>query len=446
MAAIKASDKRIDSKLLNPKKIKMNKTTAIGYLTLSAFIGAFSAYFFVLAANLYSPGLAGISSGIAYTINDIFQANGASWWGAHLSRTSADSIIYWVVYGLFNIPIIYLSTKWFSNRFLGYSVYQFGVNFLFSMAFANMDGLSGGLIDMAHTSEEVKTLAILFFSFVGGIASGTSVGIAFKVGASTMGLDPVAKHISREKNINIGPIISVVAATTTTVFIILRSFIATIEVTPEMIEQMDPTMTLPVAGDLITKIRFEELNGGGFLTATLFSPEYIGSWLFIVSYSIVADAVYSSAKKVELQATTEKTKQISDYLNNSAYHRGHTIATFEGGYTHQERKAIIMVINYDEMYDVVEKIAAIDHKAFIVVKEVFKLYDVHNWTTITDEDREKERKRIIKQELHRSKLEKSAHKRRLRKYNDSKAHAIKEASKSNSSTDKKDSSTESKKE
>ncbi len=426
MAVLQASKKTFDSKLLNPKKIKMSRSKAFGYLTLSAFIGAFSAYFFVLAANLYQPGLAGISSGIAYTFNDLFVANGTAWWGNHLSRTSADSIIYWVVYGMCNIPIIYLSTKWFSNRFLGYSIYQFGVNFLFSMAFANMDGLSGGLINIAELeSDDLRTLAILFFSFVGGIASGTSVGIAFKVGASTMGLDPVAKHISRERNVNIGPIISMVAATSTTIFIIIRSFI--------------PTILDPVTGDMITKVEAE-----GFLTATLFSPEYIGSWLFIVSYSIVADAVYSSAKKVELQATTEKAMEISDYLNNSAYHRGHTIVTFEGGYSHTEKKAILMIINYDEMYDVVEKIAAIDHKAFIVVKEVFKLYDVHNWTTITDEDREKERKRIVKKELHKNKLEYAAHKKEMKKEKEA-AKKEKEALKKQSTSIKKDKSTSIKK-
>lgn len=368
-------------KLLNPQKIKMSKKKSYSYLTLSAFIGAFSSYFFVLAANLYSPGLGGISSGISYTINDIIWANGGQWMS---SRTSADSMIYWLIYIICNIPIIYLATRWFSKRFLTYSLYFFIVNFMISMVFANLNSLSGGLINLSDPSlsKEVVTITILLFSFLGGLASGVSVGIAFKVGACTMGLDPVVKHISRERNINIGPILSMVAATTTTFFVVIRSFI------PSTPGGMSP---------------FKE---EGFLKSTFFSAEYIGSWLFIVAYSVVASAVYSSTKKVEVVATSIKTDEISDYLNNSAYHRGHTILHMEGGYSREIKKAIKMIINYDEMYDVVEKIAAIDHKAFITIKEIFKVYDIHDWKTMTDEDKEKERLLFIKKEKKRMKMEK----------------------------------------
>ncbi len=384
------ASRKADLKLLNPQKIKMSKPKAFAILTLGAFIGAFSSFFFVIAANLYSPGLSGISSGISYTINDILWSTGNSW---GQSRASADAMIYWVVYGLCNIPIIYLTTRWFSNRFLYYSVYYFIVNFIFSMLFANIPGISHGLIDITSLADQnLRAIVILFFSFVGGVASGVAVGLAFKVGACTMGLDPVAKHISRERNINIGPVLSIIGAITTTVFVVGRSFI------PNELG----SSPIDIAHN---NLAVQGLGGSGFLPATLFSPEYVGSWLFIISYSVVADSVYSSAKKVELLATTEKTDEISDYLNASAYHRGHTIVKMEGGYSHQEKKGVLMIINYDEMYDIVEKIAAMDHKAFITVKEIARLYDIHNWTTITEEDKEKERKRIIKKEKKKFKLE-----------------------------------------
>ncbi len=381
---------KTDLKLLNPQKIRFSKRKTIGLLTLGAFIGAFSSYFFVLAANLYTPGLAGISSGISYTINDILWANGNEWMS---HRTAADSVIYWIFYILCNIPIIYLTTKWFSARFLKYSFYYFSVNFAFSMFFANVPALAGGLVDMSVLDENVKTLAILFFSFVGGLASGMAVGLAFKAGACAMGLDPVAKHIGREKNINIGPILSSIAAVTTTVFVTIRAFIPDVS----GINAIEQTMNE------------EGLNWlGAFLNTTLFSPEYIGSWLFIISYSVVANAVYSSAKKVEVMATSDKSDEISDYLNNSAYHRGHTLLKIEGGYSHQEKKAIQMIINYDELYDVVEKIAALDAKAFIIVKKIEKIYDIHDWTTMTEEDKEKEKALLIKKEKQIQKLEKKS--------------------------------------
>ncbi len=385
-----SKQQRVDTKMLNPQKIKMSRSAAFTYLTVGAFIGAFSSYFFVLAANLYSPGLAGFSSGISYTFNDILWATGNTW-GA--SRTSADSMIYWAVYIACNIPIIYMSTKWFSNRFLFYSIYYFVVNFMISMLFANIPAIAGGIVDMSGMDESVRTITVLFFSFIGGMSSGVAVGLAFKVGASTMGMDPVAKHISREKNINIGPVISSITAVTTLTFILIRAFIPREVITYAIDGSIE-------SSEMMTKV--EQL---GFLKATFFSPEYIGSWLFIVSYSVVADTVYSSAKKVEVLATTEHADEISDYLNNSAYHRGHSIVRVEGGYSHTEKKAIMMIIGYDEMFDIVEKIAAMDAKAFITVKELFKIYDIHNWTPMTDEDKEKERRRIIKQEKKTHKLE-----------------------------------------
>ncbi len=380
---------KVDTKMLNPQKIKMSKKAAFTYLTVGAFVGAFSSYFFILAANLYSPGLAGFSSGISYTFNDILWSQGLSW-GA--SRTSADSIIYWMVYMACNVPIIYMATRWFSNRFLFYSIYYFIVNFIFSMFFANVPSIAGGIVDMDNLDESIRMVTVLFFSFVGGMSSGVAVGLAFKVGASTMGLDPVAKHISREKNMNIGPIISMITAITTLTFVVTRALI------PDETGVNSINQIMNESGGTIGWF-------GAFLKATFFSPEYIGSWLFIVSYSVVADTVYSSAKKVEVLATTEHATEISDYLNNSAYHRGHSIVTVEGGYSHTEKKAIMMIIGYDEMFDVVEKIAAMDAKAFITVKELFKIYDIHDWTPMTDEDKEKERHRIIKQEKKTHKLE-----------------------------------------
>ncbi len=371
--------KQAKVKMLNPQKIKMSKATSFTLLTVGAFVGAFSTFFFVVAANLYMPGLGGMSNGIAYTINDILWATGNTW---AASRASADAIIYWVIYGLANIPIIWITTRWFSRRFLTYSLYYFVVNFIFSMLFANLPSLSGGLIDQSTLSEAEQTLATLFFSFIGGLTSGIAVGLAFKVGACTMGLDPVVKNISRTKNLNIGPILSIIAISTTTTFIIIRGFIPNA-----------PGGTSAIEAD-------------GFLRGTIFSPEYIGSWLFIIAYSVVADAVYSSAKKVEIFATSEHTDRISEYFNSVEYHRGHTIYKLEGGYSHKEKKAIKMIVNFDEMYDVVKKIAALDDKAFITVKEIFRVYDVHNWTTMTDEDKEKEKERFAREQKRIDKLSK----------------------------------------
>ncbi len=399
-----SKQQRIETNLLNPQRIKMSKKKAFFFLTIGAFVGAFSSYFFMIAAHLYSPGLGGISSGISYVINDLVWAatDNRGWWEG-MSRSTADSILYWAIYWIVNAPVIYLGSKWFTKRFIKYSIYYFIINFITSMLFANIPGISEGLLDMDALANDPGTEMIvgLFFAFLGGLASGFAVGTAFKVGACTLGLDPIVKHISREKNINIGPIFLSVSIVVTATFVLVRAFLPRIAGADELYD---------VNGDLIPiGETYTYISQKGFLRATFFSPQYIGSWIFIAAYTVVADSIYSSSKKVEVLATTDKATEISEYLNNSAYHRGHTLVKLIGGYSKEEKQAIMMVINYDEMFDVVEKIAAMDHKAFISVKEIFKLYDIHNWTTMTEEDKEKERLRIVKKELHQKKIEQKKH-------------------------------------
>lgn len=377
-------------KLLQPEKIKTTTKKAIAIITFAGILGSFSSYFFVLAVNLYAPGIAGIASVISYSINDILWNHGHGW----TARVAADNILFWTLYFLLNIPIIYLTVRWFSRRFLIYSVYGLMINLLVSMIIANINSINGGFVDIdainSIDNEGIRNTLLysvtFLFAFIGGVTSGISVGLMFKVGACSMGLDPVVKYVSREKNINLAPVIMTIAAVSITLFVIIRASI--------------PVGEFDADNNLVGELKPAPItNKDTVLTSTIMSPEYIGSWLFIITYSQTVDRIFSSAKKVQIVATSDKSDKISDYLNSSSYHRGHTILTMEGGYSHEKKKAIKMIVNYQEMYDVVEKIAAIDSKAFITVTDVFRVYDVHDWKTITDEDKEIERRRLVKSEL-----------------------------------------------
>lgn len=376
-------------KLLNPKKIKMSKARIFTTLTIAAFVGAFGSFFFVISAHIFAPGLAGLSNGISYTVNDIIwavNANNLDWIpGWANSRAAADAIVYWIVYIILCIPVIWLGFTWFSKRFMFHSIYYLTLNLAFSMLFANAPSNWVDVTSLDEVEGAAKTVAIFIYAGLGGACAGLSVGWAFKVGACTMGLDPIAKKISRDKSINVSSLLAYISIVNTTMWTIVGASI------PEF-----QGATAPIAQ-----------GGGSWITSTLLSPEYIASWIYIGTYSAIAGSIYSSTKKVEVFTTSDKTDTISEYLNSISYHRGHTIYTLEGGYTHMQRKALKMIVSIDEMYDVVEKIAAIDDKAFITVKELYRVYDIHNWTTMTDEDKEKERQRIIKKTEKRIKTQKT---------------------------------------
>lgn len=345
-------------KLLQPSKIKMSKQKVYFILTMAAILSAFSTYYFIVAAQLYVPGLAGLSNGISYTINDLIGSGNGEWIG---SRSTADTIIYWIFYSIFNVPIIYLTIRWYSKRFFLLSLYFFLINFIFSMFFSNVPGFNQTILDI--NNEDVHGVIVFIFSIVGGVVYGISVGLAFKVGACTLGLDPIAKFISREHDVNIAPILFTFTIINTTIWTIVRFF------------------TIPGQKE-------------DFMSSTFLSPEYIGSWLYIGAYSVVTGTIYASNKKVQLFVTTEKTNEISNFFNSINYHRGHTIFNVEGGYSKTQKRSILMIVNIGEMYDVVEKIAAIDGRAFITIHELKKVYDIRDWRSMTDEDKKKTQERM----------------------------------------------------
>ncbi len=361
-------DNKAKVKLLNPTKIKMSKTKAFAFLTLAAFISAFSSYYFIMSMGIYTSGLSGVANGLTYTIVDIIGVSSEN-------VTSARAMIYLVIYGVSNIPIIYLTYRWFSRRFLIYSLYYLIVNIIVSFFFANVPGFKEDLISNSFYfgRENLLVLTTMVFAIIGGTLQGIGVGLAFKTGSCTMGLDPVVKHISREKDISIVPLLFAITIINTTIWIFVRAF------------------TNP-ASDWNS---FDE-----FVRATFMSPGYISSWLYVGFYSVVTGAIYSN-KKVEIFIRSNKSKQISEYFNSISYHRGHTIFKTLGGYSKQEQDSIQMIVNSDEMHDAIERIAAIDGSAFISITRLLKVYDVNEWKSINDDYKDRAKEIIVKEEKKR---------------------------------------------
>ena len=135
-----------------------------------------------------------------------------------------------------------------------------------------------------------------------------------------------------------------------------------------------------------------------FVGNTILSPQFLGSWLFVGTYSLVTGTIYSTNKKGQILITTKKTKEISNYLNTTNFHRGHTLIETEGGYSGKKSKSLQMIINMEEMYDVVEMIASIDSGAFITVTELKRVYDVHDWIPLTNEDKQKRKEKEEKEQ------------------------------------------------
>ncbi len=363
-------------KKLNPSKIKMGKRKMYSLLIIGSLLLSISSYYFVLSAQLYTPGLGGIANGITYSLLAILKhAN------PYIDEPTFKTASYWILYGTFNLPMIYLIIKWYSKRFFTLSIASLFLSLFFTFFFTWTPGFNVSLIPKDFGDSKSMMLIILFVSMIAGIIYGVGVGLTFRIGGCTMGLDPVIRHFSRDKDKNIAPYLFVIGMVNSMVWIFVQYIIHA--------SYGDPGI---YGGDKVG------WNWMSFIQNTIMSPQFLGSWLFIGTYSLVTSTIYSTNKKGQIFITTSKTKEISNYLNETNFHRGHTLVETEGGYSGKKTKALQMIINMEEMFDVVELIAAIDENALITVTELKRVYDVHNWIPMTNEDKEKKKEALKNEE------------------------------------------------
>ena len=195
---------------------------------------------------------------------------------------------------------------------------------------------------------------------------GFSLGLTLKNGGSTAGADPIVKYISREKGINLSKVLFITGLSISLLFIIVRAFTDTNK-------------------DAKT---FEE-----FLKYTIASAEFISTISFMVIYAKITESMYSPTKRIEVSVASKKNLELSNLLNKSNYHRGHTLIKAIGGYSREEIFGLKMVINIEEFDDISKIIESVDSNAMITAHWINRLYDLHDWTPITKYDLELKEKR-----------------------------------------------------
>lgn len=351
-----------DTKKVYPKqKVKMSNRQIYMHIFVATLLSAIASYYFIFAMELYTPGLAGIINGIVFTTQDLIPGTDG------FANTQAfKTSMYWIIYLLANIPIIYLTLRWYSMRFFKLSITQFCIMFCLTMFFTYVPGfgIENGAIERLFPGDESLVIYMLL-AILAGLLYGVGNGMVFRVGACTMGLDPVMRYFSRERDKNIGPILFGVTILNTTLWTFVRAF---------------------TADDSLFS---NDKSWETFIRSSILSKEYIASWIYVGIFSFTAGAIYASNKKAEIIVKSEKICEISKYFNDHRFHRGHTLIHVEGGYSHNQRNDLQMIINFEEMYDVVDMIAAIDPNSFIIVNEIKKVYDVRKWNPVTEDDKQK---------------------------------------------------------
>jgi uncharacterized membrane-anchored protein YitT (DUF2179 family) len=99
---------------------------------------------------------------------------------------------------------------------LGYSLYVFTVTLVVSLAISYIPVIKDieiiPAIDETNPNYDIlNTFRVFILAFMAGIIYGISLGVIFIKGATSLGLDPIVRYLSREKRLNIAKVLFLIS-------------------------------------------------------------------------------------------------------------------------------------------------------------------------------------------------------------------------------------------
>lgn len=216
---------------------------------------------------------------------------------------------------IMNIPLFVLAWR------------TFGTGFIVS-SFVGML-LSSVFIDLFATFNISPTSDLLLASIIGGAIKGAGLGIVYYAGATTGGVDIVAKFARRKfPYINFGTIVLIMD------FVIIVLF----------------------------AIIFKKIESAMYAVVSM----------FIVSKAIDL-VLYGIDNSNVCYIISNKSDQLIDEITNTL-HRGVTILAGEGAYSHQTKQVLLCVVKRTQISDIRKLIKNIDEDAFFIVTDAKNVF------------------------------------------------------------------------
>lgn len=284
------------------KMIKKENVKKFGFILLSSFVLALSMKLFIQPNGFLAGGVSGLTVLISRYVSIV------------LNKRELESLLYSILYFLFNIPIFIFGYKKIGKTFIGYSIINIA---LFSL-FVSIIPLSWVEVFQLNQIKEPLTQAIL-----AGILSGIGGVIAFSHGFSQGGTDIISVYLSRSKGKGIG-----------SYNFFMNSAILVI---------------------------------GGVVFRDYASLIYTVIYFFI--NSLVVNNLYISHKKVLVEVVSEKSDELAQNLMNISHH-GCTIVDAVGAYSKNNKKILRIVVSADQIRSVCEIVKTIDEKSFTTLIDV----------------------------------------------------------------------------
>ena len=217
---------------------------------------------------------------------------------------------------IINIPLFIVAWKHFGLPFLIGSL----VGTVLSSVFVDVFALTG--IVMTHDP--------MLASIIGGVIKGFGYGLIFFVGASTGGIDIVAKFLrQRNQHINFGTILLIIDVAIVTAYALVLN-------------------------------KYE-------------SAMYSLIGMFVVS-RVVDLVLYGIDNSSICYIISENSEALIKQITTGHIHRGVTILEGEGAYSHRKKEVIMCVIKRTQIPEIRRIVRNVDEKAFFIVTDAKNVF------------------------------------------------------------------------
>ena len=200
---------------------------------------------------------------------------------------------------------------------------HFGLDYLIG-SLAGM-AISSAFVDLFAATGLVLTNEPMLASIIGGAIKGAGLGLIYYYGASTGGIDIVAKFLRvRYSQFNFGTVVLILDVAVITAYALC-------------IGNYDSAMYSIITMFVVTKV--------------------IDLLLYGLDTSCVCHII------------SDKSEDLATAITSGQVHRGVTILEGEGAYSHKEKHVILVVLKRSQIPDLRRTIRELDQNAFVIVTD-----------------------------------------------------------------------------
>lgn len=227
-----------------------------------------------------------------------------------LEKETLESLLYSILYVVFNIPIFIFGFKKLGKRFVFYSM----INVLLFSLFVSIIPTSW------YNLFQLNLIDTLTMAIMAGLLSGTGSVIAFSNGFSQGGTDIISMYLSRTKGKGIG----------------------------------NYSLAMNAVILILAGVVFKDFD------ALIYTIIY-----FFIS-SLVVNNLYIGHKKMLIEVVTKKSDDLTEKLMQESHH-GCTILDAVGAYSKESKKVLRIVVSSNQTRRVCEIIKNIDKDSFTTI-------------------------------------------------------------------------------